>query len=54
MCMSNNIKDNYTVHVCLIRKGLNMDTLHWDATLLPLRDNAIDVFITDLVRFVCV
>ncbi len=30
-------------------KSLNMDLVCWDATRIPLRDNSVDVFITDLV-----
>lgn len=29
-------------------KGLNLDTVRWDSTSLPLRDQVVDVVITDL------
>jgi tRNA G10 N-methylase Trm11 len=30
--------------------NLGIDILQWDATRIPLRNNSVDVFVTDLVR----
>ena len=35
---------------CFPRTPLEVDVLKWDACNLPLRDQCVDVFITDLVR----
>ena len=33
--------------------GLQMDVLQWDVMRIPLRAASVDVFVTDLVRYVC-
>ena len=36
---------------CVCNRIVNRsDVFHWDATALPLRDNSVDVFVTDMVR----
>jgi len=38
------------VLVCRWRTVNDADIFYWDATALPLKDNSVDVFVSDMVR----
>jgi hypothetical protein len=43
-------RDNVTALEKETGQSRQMDVVQWDAMRIPLRDNSVDVFITDLVR----
>lgn len=42
-------RDNVRAIVEETKKSIQTDVVQWDVTRMPLRDNSVDVFITDLV-----
>jgi len=49
VCLLLNAYMLFSVFFCF-RTFNRADVFYWDATALPLKDNSVDVFVTDMVR----